>query len=154
MVSLVSDTARACQCLDLLLYLVRDNSFTSWRIVLWFILDGNPLHMFGLLPTWFFLLQMKTLYNYHANHDNDLQRYPCILLIGNCLVCKWYATPLVTQENNMTTPGAQSSIHFHSWMNIRQYQIQKYQDLLLRLWDLLGIFSSSSTKNPFLEEHD
>ena len=59
LVSLVSDTNRNCQCLDLLLSLVMDSSFMSWRVFLWVILDVNPLNRFGLLPTWLFLLQIK-----------------------------------------------------------------------------------------------
>ena len=59
MVSLVSDKNSTFQRLELLLSLVRDSSFMSWEVVLWFILDVNPLNRFGLLPTWFVLLQIK-----------------------------------------------------------------------------------------------
>ena len=31
----------------------------SWKVVLWVILDINPLNRFGLLPTWLVLLQIK-----------------------------------------------------------------------------------------------
>ena len=61
MVSLVSDTNSACQCIELLLSLVRESSFMSWKVVLWFILDVNHLNRFGLLPTWLVLLQIKLL---------------------------------------------------------------------------------------------
>ena len=59
MVSLVSDTNSTCQCLNLLLSLVRESSFMSWKVVIWVILDVNPLNRFGLLPTWLVLLQIK-----------------------------------------------------------------------------------------------
>ena len=59
MVSLVSDVNRNCQCLDLLLSLVRESSFMSWKVVLWVILDINPLNRFGLMSTWLVLLQIK-----------------------------------------------------------------------------------------------
>ena len=51
MVSLVSDTNSICQCLSLLLSLVRESIFMSWKVILWFILDVNPLNRFGLLST-------------------------------------------------------------------------------------------------------
>ena len=59
MVSLVSDTNRAFQCFDLLLSLIRESIVMSWKVVLWVILDVNPLNRFGLLPTWLVLLQIK-----------------------------------------------------------------------------------------------
>ena len=59
MVRLISDTDSACQCLDLLLSLVRESSFMSWKVVLWVILDVNPLNRLGLLPTWLVLLKIK-----------------------------------------------------------------------------------------------
>ena len=59
MVSLVSDTNSTCKCLDLLLYLVRESGFMSWKVVLWVILDINPLNTLGLLPTWIVLPQSK-----------------------------------------------------------------------------------------------
>ena len=59
LVSLVSDINSTCQCLDFLLSLVRESSFKSWKVVLWVILDVNPLNRIGLLPTWIFLLQIK-----------------------------------------------------------------------------------------------
>ena len=59
MVSLVSDTGSTCQYLDLLLSLVRGSSFISWKVILWFIFEVNPLNRFGLLPTWLVLLQIK-----------------------------------------------------------------------------------------------
>ena len=59
MVSLVSDTNKIRQCLSLLLSLVRESSFMSWKVVLWVILDVNPLNRFGLLPTWLVFLQIK-----------------------------------------------------------------------------------------------
>ena len=59
MVSLFSDIDSACQCLGLLLYLVRESSFMSWKVVLWVILDVKPLNRFGLLPTWLVPLQIK-----------------------------------------------------------------------------------------------
>ena len=30
-----------------------------WEVVLWVILDVNPIHSFGLLPTWLVLLQIN-----------------------------------------------------------------------------------------------
>ena len=59
MVSLVSDTNRDCKRLDLLLSLVREISFMSWKVVLWVIIDVNLLNRFGLLPAWLVLLQIK-----------------------------------------------------------------------------------------------
>ena len=59
MVNLVSDTDSACQCIELLLYLVRESIFMSQKVVLWVILDVNPLNRFILLPTWLVLLQRK-----------------------------------------------------------------------------------------------
>ena len=59
MVSLVSDINSTCQCLSLLLSLVRESSFMSWKVVLWVILDIYPLNRFVLLPTWLVLLQIK-----------------------------------------------------------------------------------------------
>ena len=61
MVSLVSDTKRTCQFLDLLLSLFRESSFMSWKVVLWVILDINPLNRFGLLPTWLVFLEINLL---------------------------------------------------------------------------------------------
>ena len=59
MVSLVSDTDSTCQFLDLLISLVRESSFMIWKVVLWVILDVNPVNRFGLLPTWILLFQIK-----------------------------------------------------------------------------------------------
>ena len=59
MVSLVSDTNSTCQCLDLLLSLVRESIFMSWEVVLWVILDVHPLNRLELLPSWLILLQIK-----------------------------------------------------------------------------------------------
>ena len=59
MLSLVSDTNSICQCLSLLLSLVRESSFMSWKVILVVILDVNPLNTFGLLPNWLVLLQIK-----------------------------------------------------------------------------------------------
>ena len=63
MVGLVSDTDRSCQLLDLLIYMVGENSFMSWRVVFWVIPDVNPLNRFGLIPTWLVLLQIKLCIN-------------------------------------------------------------------------------------------
>ena len=30
-----------------------------WKVVIWVIIDVNPLNRFGLLPTWLVLLQIK-----------------------------------------------------------------------------------------------
>ena len=59
MVRLVSDTDSTCQHVEILLSLVRDNSFMSWKVVLWVIFDINDLNRFGLMPTWLVLLQSK-----------------------------------------------------------------------------------------------
>ena len=59
MVSLDSDTDSPFQCLDLPLSLVREGIFVSWKVVLWVILDVNPLNRFGIMPTWLVLLQIK-----------------------------------------------------------------------------------------------
>ena len=59
MVSLVSDTNIICQRLSLLLSLVRESSFMSWKFILWVILDVKTLNRFGLLPTWLVLLQIN-----------------------------------------------------------------------------------------------
>ena len=59
MVGLISDTNIIFQCLSLLLSLVRESSFMIWTVVIWVILDVNPLNKFGLLPTWLVLLQIK-----------------------------------------------------------------------------------------------
>ena len=48
MIVLISDIDRACQCIGLLLSLVRDNIFMGFKVFLWFILDVNPLHRLGL----------------------------------------------------------------------------------------------------------
>ena len=59
LVGLVSDIDITFQCLDLLLSLVREIRFMSWKVVLCVILDVNPLNRFGLIPTWLVLLQIK-----------------------------------------------------------------------------------------------
>ena len=59
LIILVSDTYDSCQYLDIIIYLVRYNSFMSSKVVLWFVLDLNPLHRFSLLTTWLVLLQVK-----------------------------------------------------------------------------------------------
>ena len=59
MVSLVSYTDINLQCLELLLFLVRESRYISWKVVLWVILGVNPLNRFGLLPTWIVLLQIN-----------------------------------------------------------------------------------------------
>ena len=63
MVSLVSESDSTCKCLELLLFMVMENGFMSWKFVLWVILEVNPFNRFGLLPTWIVLLQM----NLHIN---------------------------------------------------------------------------------------
>ena len=59
LVILVSDKKIICQCLSLLLSLVRESSFMSRKVILWVILDVNPLNRLGLLPTWLVLLQIN-----------------------------------------------------------------------------------------------
>ena len=59
LLSLVSDTKIICQCLSLLLSLVWDIIFMIWMVIIWFVLDVNPLNRLGLLPTWLVLLQIK-----------------------------------------------------------------------------------------------
>ena len=63
LVNLVSDTNSTCQCLELLLSLVRESIFMSWEVVLWVILDINLLNRLGLLPNWILLLQIKIRIN-------------------------------------------------------------------------------------------
>ena len=63
MVSLVSESDSTCKCLELLIFMVRENGFMSWKFGLWVILEVNPFNRFGLLPTWIVLLQM----NLHIN---------------------------------------------------------------------------------------
>ena len=63
MVSLISDTNSACKCLDILLSMVNEGRFISWKVVLWVILDVNPLNRLGLLTTWPVLLQIKLSIN-------------------------------------------------------------------------------------------
>ena len=58
MVVLVIDIGISCQRLDLFLYLVRWNIFISCKVVLWVIHDLRPLYMFGLIPTFLFLLEV------------------------------------------------------------------------------------------------
>ena len=59
LVRLVSDTYITCQYLELLLSLVSESSFMSWKVVIWVILEVNTLNRLGLLPTWLILLQIK-----------------------------------------------------------------------------------------------
>ena len=47
------------QCLELLLFLVSEDSFMSWKVVLWVIIGINTLNRFGLLPTYLVLLQIN-----------------------------------------------------------------------------------------------
>ena len=61
MIILVSNKYIAFQCLDLLISMVREKIFISWKVVVLMILDTNPLHRFGLLPTWFAPLQVELL---------------------------------------------------------------------------------------------
>ena len=63
LVRLVSDTYSTFQYLDLLLYLVSWSSFMSWKVILWVVLDVNPLNRLGLLSTWLVLLQIKLRIN-------------------------------------------------------------------------------------------
>ena len=49
---------RACQCIDVLPYLVKENSFMSCKDIIRVILDVKPLYNIGLLPTWLVLLQV------------------------------------------------------------------------------------------------
>ena len=59
MVNLVSDTEITCQYLDLLLSLVREIIFMSWKVVLLVIIDVKSLNMYDLLPTCLVLLQIE-----------------------------------------------------------------------------------------------
>ena len=59
LVILVSDTNSIFQCLGLLLSLFRESRFMIWKVVLWVILDVNPLNRFGLLRTCLVLLQIN-----------------------------------------------------------------------------------------------
>ena len=61
MVIIFSDTDTSCQLLEFLLYLIRENSFMSWNVVLSIMLDVYPLHRFVLIPTWLVLLQINLL---------------------------------------------------------------------------------------------
>ena len=56
---LVSDTYSTLNCLEILLYLVRNNIFMIWKVFLLVILDLNPLRGFGLMLTWIVVLQIK-----------------------------------------------------------------------------------------------
>ena len=38
--------------------MVRESSFMSWKVVIWVILEINPLNRLSLLPTWIVLLQI------------------------------------------------------------------------------------------------
>ena len=57
LVILVIDTCSNCQCLDLLLSIVMDNGFTSFKVVVWVVPDVQPISRLGLLPTCLVLLQ-------------------------------------------------------------------------------------------------
>ena len=59
MVNLVSDTDSDCQCLDHLIYVVSEKSLMSWKVVIWVIIDINPLQRFGLIPTSILPLRFK-----------------------------------------------------------------------------------------------
>ena len=59
MVVLVSDTNSIFKCLSLLISMVRESSFMSWKVILWVILYVNPLNRLGLLSTWLVLLQIN-----------------------------------------------------------------------------------------------
>ena len=59
MIRFISEKYGACQKLDLIIFLVRENRFMSWRVVLWVIIDVENLHMFIFLPTCLVLLQVK-----------------------------------------------------------------------------------------------
>ena len=82
MVSLVSDIKITCQLLDLLIYLVMESSFMSWKVVLWFIIDVNPLNRVGLLPTWLVLLQIKLritiLFIITMSYEGTLVSFLCV----------------------------------------------------------------------------
>ena len=59
MVSTVSDTESACRLLELIISLVRENIFMSWKVIIWVILYINYFHGFALLTNWIVLLKIN-----------------------------------------------------------------------------------------------
>ena len=111
LVSLVSDTNSAFQCLYLLLSLVREIIFMIWKVVLWIILDIKILKRIGVLTTWLVLLQSKLhitiLSTMKMSYEGKLLSFWCVnALWGNDAQILWYPrniTCLIPERNHTST---------------------------------------------------